>query len=605
MFRKAITTYNWPISLLLVFTLISVIGYTVFSMPPHGPEILAQFSDYPAIMAFYSLSFSFFGQIHVWLTAFALFYYLVRHVQARWVKAFVGVYLVSLISEMVGTQYGLPFGAYQYTPLLGAGWLGHVPYLIPLSWFTMAVPAYVLAKHIFSENRWLRWCLGGGIVLIWDFTLDPAMSYLTAYWIWEVPGTFYGMPYLNWFGWWFTGTVLMAVMEWTGADAWQLRISLRWMTVYYLAVLTMPVGMVLVNGMWEPLLLTALGLGFVYALYRMNMPTSFPRKIPEPAALVAPLASLEVLPPKEATRTYFTAHSRSFSFASNWFSAEDQALVQAIYTYCRFTDDLVDENPDVSPDRLKCRVDNWLETSRRAYEGHAVGIPWLELLMRESARQAVPFTLLEDFASGVKGDSGRVRMQTLAEMDRYGYQVASVVGLWMCHLFGVKDNSTLDRAGALGRAMQLTNILRDVGEDLARDRIYLPAELLLAYGIQEKDLKQMAASGIISDAYRSLIDHLIHRANVEYDKAWHGVVGLPKKFGNAVAIAATVYQGIHRGIIKNGYDNFTRRAYTSTLSKVLLAFRGRLKLYRARIQHRSPGKHETPLTRSHLRTTSS
>lgn len=586
--RRAFARDYWPLSVLLLFTLVSTVGYTVFNLPPHGPVNLSKFADYPAVLNFYAISFSFFGQVHVWLTALALIYYLTRHLGLRWVKAFLVVYAVSLSSELIGTQYGLPFGPYRYTALLGDTWFGHVPYLIPLSWFTMAVPAFLLAQALYPARRWARVLFGAFVVLMWDFTLDPAMSFLTSYWIWDVPGTFYGMPYINWFGWYVTGAFLMGVLEWTGAASWLPKVTTRWMGAYYLTVLSMPVGMVLVNGMWEPLLLTALGLGLVYGLFRSKTGAGPLARPTEPGdALTEPEADL-TLPPAEATRAYFADHSRTFSFASNWFAPEDRLVVQSVYTYCRYTDDLVDEHLDRSPDELRARLAAWLDLTRRAYAGEPVGIPWLETLMQRSASSAVPFSLMEDLVAGVESDIGTVRVQTLAEMDRYGYQVASVVGVWMCHLFGVKDWWLLDRAAALGRAMQLTNILRDVGEDLARDRIYLPAEVLRAFGVTETDLRQMAETGRPTHAYQILIEHLIVRADADYAKAWEGIVALPESFGNAIAVAANVYQGIHQRIIKNRYNNLTRRAYTSRFQKSLLALKGRYRLNQAR-------KHDDPL----------
>jgi len=122
--------------------------------------------------------------------------------------------------ELLGTTTGFPFGAYTYTDLLGAKFLGHVPYLIPPSWMMMLYPSMVLA-HLLIPRGWLRPVAAGFILTIWDFAMDPAMTTGFAYWQWHTEGGFYGMPYVNWLGWWLTGTLVAAVFwkvdrEWRG-----------------------------------------------------------------------------------------------------------------------------------------------------------------------------------------------------------------------------------------------------------------------------------------------------------------------------------------------------------------------------------------------------
>ena len=125
--------------------------------------------------------------------------------------------LLSLGAELIGTSTGLPFGPYSYTTLLGWRVAGLVPFPIPLSWFYMiyaslAILGRVLAPRDDARGR-LAWAALGGLVLAaWDVSMDPAMSFATAHWIWHVQGPFYGMPWLNWFGWWLTGSVIAFTM---------------------------------------------------------------------------------------------------------------------------------------------------------------------------------------------------------------------------------------------------------------------------------------------------------------------------------------------------------------------------------------------------------
>jgi putative membrane protein len=102
--------------------------------------------------------------------------------------------------------------------------------------------------------------MGAYFLTAWDLALDPAMSYLTPYWIWEATGPFYGMPWVNLLGWMGTGMVLMAVLEGLGARRWGPSISLPWAAAYFGVVLLMPLGMVAAAGLWWAVLATALAL---------------------------------------------------------------------------------------------------------------------------------------------------------------------------------------------------------------------------------------------------------------------------------------------------------------------------------------------------------
>jgi len=131
--------------------------------------------------------------------------------------------------EVVGTTTGLPFGPYSYTDMLGPKFLGHVPYLIPPSWMMMLYPAMMLTQ-VLTSREWLRPMVAGLILTIWDCAMDPAMTTGFVYWQWHTEGGFYGMPYLNWLGWWFTGTLVSALF-------W--KISRRWTSQWEPAALVL------------------------------------------------------------------------------------------------------------------------------------------------------------------------------------------------------------------------------------------------------------------------------------------------------------------------------------------------------------------------------
>jgi uncharacterized membrane protein len=254
-----------PLGLLWGFGALAVLGYGAFGVDPGRLAGVSELAVW-----FYGVSFRFFAQGHVLLAGLVLMLLLWRRADARWLVAFVLIYGASLSSELAGTAWGLPFGAYAYTSLLGPKWLGLVPVLIPLSWFSMAVPSYALASRLRGGAGGVAWRLAVGslLLLTWDLALDPAMSLAVPYWVWGETGPYYGMPWLNLAGWYGTGLVLMGILEWVGAREWLAPASTAWFRSYYGANLVVPFGMVVVGGMWLAAGVTVSVLGGVWVVSR-------------------------------------------------------------------------------------------------------------------------------------------------------------------------------------------------------------------------------------------------------------------------------------------------------------------------------------------------
>jgi putative membrane protein len=246
---------------LFLFTAAAVLGYGVFALHPH------LIPDSEGVRAFYGQSFKLFARAHILAGALVLVLPLVLRVGLRWLPAFGAVAGVSFLSEYLGTGYGFPFGSYEYTGLLGYKLGGRVPFLIPVSWFLMALPSWVLAAAFFPSRPsgggaaeggfWGRVLLGGYFLTVWDLALDPAMSFLTPYWTWEATGPYFGMPWVNLAGWMGTAIVLMVLLEYLGVRRWALHLSFPWYATYYGLVLLMPLGMVAAAGLWTAVLATA------------------------------------------------------------------------------------------------------------------------------------------------------------------------------------------------------------------------------------------------------------------------------------------------------------------------------------------------------------
>lgn len=242
----------------------SLAGFATFSL---HPELLARAEVSPATYG-RILVLAPRAQILVAVSALAAF--LSGRVGRKWVPAFAIVYVVSLKAELVGTTIGMPFGPYRYTDGLGIKWFEHVPALIPASWFMMALPSYAVAVGRFPRGESIvgRVALGSFILLSWDLALDPAMSFVTKYWVWSTAGPYYGMPILNLLGWFVTGVVLMIAFVALRVDAWIDDVPALWLLGFYGANLILPVGMNVAAGLWGAVVATAAALGIAVLIAR-------------------------------------------------------------------------------------------------------------------------------------------------------------------------------------------------------------------------------------------------------------------------------------------------------------------------------------------------
>ena len=264
-------------------------------------------------------------------------------------------------------------------------------------------------------------------------------------------------------------------------------------------------------------------------------------------------------------------HGRSFSFASYFLPAEDRERAARVYAFCRLVDDLVDRGAD--PDSADGILDETLREARAAYEaGHASTGHDLGRVMVEMREAGAPFQWAEELVEGVRMDLRPRTFVDHQELRMYTRRVAGVVGLWMAKLGGVQDPWALEMAEEMGHAMQLTNIVRDVGADLELGRLYLPRELLELHKVRQADLERIRASQEpIPSPFASALEDLMGRADAGYRGAFQALPHLRPGFRKAMAVAARVYQGIHREVRRNGYDTLRRRARTRLHTKAVLA----------------------------------
>ncbi len=273
----------------------------------------------------------------------------------------------------------------------------------------------------------------------------------------------------------------------------------------------------------------------------------------------------------QLTRT----HSSTFYLGSRLFPPTERQAVSVVYAVCRSGDDAVDEAP--SKEAARARLLVWQEHVERAYAGAPRSGAFLEVgLCWVLERFDVPKSAFEELYLGLESDLGEQCFETLDDLLLYCRRVAGVVGLLIAPVAGYRGGAeTLSSALALGAAMQLTNILRDVGEDLRMGRCYLPNELLVKHGVTRAALK----AGAVTPGYIALLGELTEYAGSLYRQGWQGIPKLNGVAATAVGVAALNYEGILQKLRQNGYDNLTRRAYLRPVERLVLIPRAVYSVY--------------------------
>jgi phytoene synthase len=260
----------------------------------------------------------------------------------------------------------------------------------------------------------------------------------------------------------------------------------------------------------------------------------------------------------------------------------------AIYAFMRKADDLSDDE-SISLDERRRQMAEWLEQWRRAREGGpnegGAADPVFIAVRDAAARFKIPFALLDELVAGTAMDleirpspESPDTYATFADLYRYCYLVASVVGLVCIRIFGYSDPGAEKLAEETGIAFQLTNILRDVAEDAGRNRIYLPLEDLAAHGVTIEQLMHRGGRGIsapdITDQERALLKSIADRAEAYYRSAQELLPLIDRESRPALWVLVSIYHGLLKRIVKADYDVFSSRASVSKAQKLATLFTG-------------------------------
>jgi len=274
---------------------------------------------------------------------------------------------------------------------------------------------------------------------------------------------------------------------------------------------------------------------------------------------VSPLEARGARLCRRITRHY----AKTFYFASACLPRATRGHAYAVYGFCRWADNGVDDAKDRA--EAAARLDEARSALDQAYGNSTDVAPGLLAFRRTVQAREIPRHLFDDLLDGMAMDLDITHYPDFAALDLYCYRVAGVVGLMMTHVLGYASDRCIPNALALGTAMQLTNILRDIAEDYTLGRVYLPQDELARFGVTEAEL----AEGRPSDSFRELIRFQIDRARRYYTLA---EAGIPLLDGDAARLTVRVmgraYAGILGAIERQNLDVFRSRARVSTPRKL-------------------------------------
>jgi len=261
-----------------------------------------------------------------------------------------------------------------------------------------------------------------------------------------------------------------------------------------------------------------------------------------------------------------TRRSRSsFYYAFILLPPERRRALHAVYAFCRFIDDIADDEAIREPALLLRR---WREELDRVYAG--VPTRALSRALADSARRfTIQRGLFEEIIAGVEMDLSHKRYQTFEELRPYCYRVASALGLICIEIFSYRNPSAKLYAENLGLALQLTNIIRDVGEDAARGRIYLPLEDLARFNVSEDEI----LGGVYSPNFVNLMEFEAKRAQQLYAKARSALAPEDRATLLTAEAMRLIYAALLERIIKSNYRVLDRRHSLSAPHKLYLVGR--------------------------------
>jgi len=260
------------------------------------------------------------------------------------------------------------------------------------------------------------------------------------------------------------------------------------------------------------------------------------------------------------------ASGSSFASAFWMLPRDKRRALHAIYAFCRLADDIADD-PAVGGDRARL-LGRWRAELESAYRGNA-SHP-VSLALGDAARRfQLPERDFADLLLGVESDLSGEVIETWDDLERYCYRVASTVGRLVVRVLGHGDPRTLEYARNMGIAVQLTNVIRDVGEDAASGRIYLAREDLVRFGVDEAGLLARQPS----DALRLLLAHYAERARIHYERAAGLLVPADRRAMRPAEAMGRIYRTLLEDLQRQGFPSLTTTLRISRRRRLWIAAR--------------------------------
>lgn len=256
----------------------------------------------------------------------------------------------------------------------------------------------------------------------------------------------------------------------------------------------------------------------------------------------------------------------SFYYSFLFLPKERREAITALYAFCREVDDVVDECKE--PDVARTKLQWWRQEIAATFAGHP-SHPVSRALAPALTRYGFALEQFQEIIDGMEMDLGQNRYADFKALQLYCYRVASVVGQLAANIFGYSDRKTMKYAHDLGLAFQLTNIIRDVGEDAQRNRIYLPQDELARFGVIEADILQ----GRETVAFHSLMQFQLERARQFYDQAIAELPATDRRSQRPGLVMAAIYRALLNEIERDGFHVLHQRIALTPLRKLWLAWR--------------------------------
>jgi phytoene synthase len=270
--------------------------------------------------------------------------------------------------------------------------------------------------------------------------------------------------------------------------------------------------------------------------------------------------------PDEYCQQKATSSGSSFYYSFLFLPPERRRAITALYAFCREVDDVVDEGID--PQLAATKLAWWRAEVGNLFAGKPQH-PVTRALEPHRDKYGISAARLNEIIDGMEMDLRQTRYLDWAGLESYCYRVASVVGLLAAGIFGYRDERTLDYAKHLGIAFQLTNIIRDVGEDARKNRVYLPVEDLQRFGVPASDILQAKET----PAFRSLMEFQAERARRYYESAMSALPAQDRRAQRPGLIMAAIYRTLLEEIQRGGFHVLTQRTSLTPLRKFWIAWR--------------------------------